>query len=196
MTSKNSFLASLLENMKRRIFVIILAALYFCFFFPVGLTVKLNSALAEQEKYPSELFNIKEVALAYLDNEVMIIGVIILAIICAIQGFSYLYSKKKVDFYHSTPISRTKRFSTIYLNGIAIFVIPYIISAILSIFILNIFHAFSWMIVLTILRSFCINLFMFLAIYLVALVAVMMTGHIVVTVLATGVFLGYESCIR
>ena len=42
------------------------------------------------------------------------------AIISAMQGFLWLYNRKKVDMYGSQPISAVKRFRTIYVNGILI----------------------------------------------------------------------------
>ncbi len=50
--------------------------------------------------------------------------VAILAILIAVQGFSYLYDRKKVDMYHSVPVSAKRRFAVIYLNGFLMYIIP------------------------------------------------------------------------
>ena len=57
------------------------------------------------------------------------------AFISAVQGFSYLYSRKKIDFYMGMPIKRKRRFLNIWLNGILLYVIPYLTGLLISILI-------------------------------------------------------------
>ena len=39
------------------------------------------------------------------------------AVIAAMEGYSYLYDRRKVDRFHSEPVRRRIRFFSIYLNG-------------------------------------------------------------------------------
>lgn len=63
-------------------------------------------------------------SLSDLTNRVLIgsssmitVIVVVAAALCAFAMFHYLYSRPQVDFYHSLPVSRTKRFCAHYLGG-------------------------------------------------------------------------------
>ena len=52
------------------------------------------------------------------------------AVIAAMEGYSYLYDRRKVDRFHSEPVSCRIRFFSIYLNGFKNFALTYLMSLI------------------------------------------------------------------
>ena len=105
MTSKNSFLVDLKQNAVRRTWSILLFAISFFFVLPVTLMVNFSSLL----KYTEEQFLAKQMLVSFKSvvvlNPFIMAATVIFAIIAAIHGFSYLYSRKKTDMYLSVPVS-------------------------------------------------------------------------------------------
>ena len=129
MMSKNSFWASMLENNKRRIWVWIVSGLLWFFYYPVGMALmmsrKKNHNMIDRLTGEAARARLLEESDFWLSANIGVGMLITLfAIVCAIQGFSYLYSRKKVDMYHSVPVKKTRRFAVIYINGILIYLIP------------------------------------------------------------------------
>lgn len=62
------------------------------------------------------------------------------AVIAAMEGYSYLYDRRKVDRFHSEPVSCRIRFFSIYLNGFKNFALPYLCSVLLSVLIGGYYH--------------------------------------------------------
>ena len=58
-------------------------------------------------------------ALGFSDNIYPI--VFVLAAVIGMQGFSYLFDRRKVDMYHSVPVSKNRRFAVVYVNGLFIY---------------------------------------------------------------------------
>lgn len=116
------------------------------------------------------------------------------AIVTGIAEFAYLFSRQKTDFYHSIPVKREKLFFVNYLNGLVMFVIPYVIFTLLTFFVCgNMYKVSNYGNLLgTVVMDMIGNIVIYWAYYSVAVVAVMMVGHVVLAVLATGVFLSYN----
>ncbi len=53
------------------------------------------------------------------------LAVIILAVTCGVSMFAYLHNRRKVDFYHSLPISRSRLFAVNYATGALCALVPY-----------------------------------------------------------------------
>ena len=136
MTSRNSFWARLFENNKRRIWVWLLAGFSYLLVLPAALAMAISREMARKDYLIEEMGDVLgsqimqekviEVAAGFfgLKNVYLAFFAAILAIISAIQGFSYLYSKKKIDFYMGMPVRRRRRFMVIWLNGILVYLIP------------------------------------------------------------------------
>lgn len=59
-------------------------------------------------------------------NESMIMIIVaVAAALCAFAMFRYLYSRQQTDFYHSLPVSRTKRYFANYVSGILFMLVSY-----------------------------------------------------------------------
>lgn len=202
MMSKNSFLVSLKENNKRRIWLWIVSELLWFFYYPVGMAM-LMSRKTEHNRLDglageAARQRLVEAAGDWLGGGFHIIAVLMTgaAIICAIQGFSYLYSRKKVDLYHSVPVKKSRRFAVIFTNGILVCLIPYLVNLLLAMLIAWFSggmdgHNFSraW-------TAALLHLLLYLGVYAITVLAAMLTGNLVITVFATAIFLLYEIIVR
>ena len=127
MTSKNSFWDSSRENHKRRIWVWIVTVLSQLLIYG-GMTMIYLSRIKgfnedgnyrSAEAFWQAMYQAAKDALGFSDN---LYGIIfILAALIAMQGFSYLYDRRKVDLYHSVPVSKNRRFAVVYTNGLIIY---------------------------------------------------------------------------
>ena len=127
MISRNSFWASCLENHKRRIWVWIVACMMQLLIYVGVLTVYLSrirfwyedGTYRTYEEFRKAMAQAAQDALGF--QTALFVRVMVLAVVIGKQGFSYLNDRRKVDMYHSVPVSKTRRFFTIYLNGIVIY---------------------------------------------------------------------------
>lgn len=201
MMSKNSFLASLKENNKRRIWVWMVSSLLWFFFYPVGMALIMsrekNISLID-ELTPNAVKNaLLEAAGEWLSADGGVaIFVSIMAVICAIQGFSYLYSRKKVDLYHSVPVKKSRRFAIIYLNGVLIYLIPNAVSMGLAVLVAAVNGGMDVNNFKMAIATLGMNFVLYMGTYGLTVLAVMLTGNLLITLFGVGVFLFYEAAIR
>lgn len=97
-------------------------------------------------------------------------------IMCVTEGFSWIYSRKKIDMYLSQPITAGRRFAMTYINGILIYFIPYIISLLLALLVISGAGAATGAVFLNVLFTLPVSLIYFLAVYNVTLIAMMISG--------------------
>ena len=62
-----------------------------------------------------------------------IVVAVVGAIIVGIGGYRHLFNRRMTDMVNSLPVKRGKQFAVIYLNGLLIWFVPFILSLILSI---------------------------------------------------------------
>lgn len=101
------------------------------------------------------------------------------AIIVGVAGFSYFFSKRKMDMYGSIPVTRTELFLATYLNGVIVWVIPFVASNLLIILIgVSIFakYGMAGAAIMVVLKVFGWVALEFLAAYHVVLLAVSLSG--------------------
>ncbi len=198
MTSRNSFWASSIENHKRRIWVWIIAVLVHIASYVGVLTVYMSrirlwnaeGVYKTAQEYRSALFQAVQDALGFQDNLLpVILG---LALVIGMQGFSYLYDRKKVDMYHSVPVDRNKRFLTIYINGIIIYLTTTLVSLLIGTASAAVQRAVNGEVLTVIGLGLVWNLLMFLVMYHTVILAVMLTGNRFITLFAAGIFAFYE----
>ena len=202
MTSKNSFLVSSRENHKRRIWVWIVAVLSQLLVYGGMMMIYLsrirgvyaNGGFKTPEGFKLGMYQAAKDALAFSDNLYGI--VLILAALIGMQGFSYLYDRRKVDMYHSVPVSKDKRFWVVYLNGIVIYLVANLSGMILGAVIAVSQGAVNADVLANAGLAFVWNLFLFLAVYHMMILAVMLTGNRFVTVCVFLCFVLYEYCVQ
>lgn len=189
MTSRNLFFKLMKENLKRRSWNILLSMLAFFIFLTVLLALKVNnidtnySTVADINKMVTDIMGSKYFLLCFVT--------ITVALICGLSGFYYLHSKKMIDLYHSIPVRREIQFGVCYINGILIYLVPYIINILLCFVILQVNGLMGGNVFVASLRGIGINLLFYLLIYTLTIIAVMLTGNIIVSCLGTAVFLLY-----
>ncbi len=207
MMSKNSFLVSMKENNKRRLWVWVVAILAFVLLFPV-MTALMANNIINNTKLLAETY--KTQVLQQILHDRLIVGMknlfgfwrytsfasAAIAIISAVQGYSYLYSRKKIDFYMGMPVKRKKRFLVIWLNGILLYILPYLTGLLASLLIAAGNGAVNGEVLYNAAMAFLGNLLFYLGVYHMAVLAVMLTGNIVITGFAILVFGLYEYAVR
>ena len=200
MTSRNSFLARLIENAKRRIWLLVVSLLTFVLAIPTFTAMSISvisqrENLIEQMKVQEALYEFAS-NLYKPSNGVIFIFVGMFAIASGIQGFSYLYDRNKIDFYHSKPVKAVTRFFSIWSNGILVWLIPYTIGTLINL----VLFAANGILDVKLFGSAWLYLVLAIGLYLclyhLAILALMMTGKLIVTCMGILVFLLYESCIR
>ena len=207
MTSKNSFLANIRENSKRRLWVWMLSMLFFMLAVPVIISIAVsqqaNSLEYLIESYGEELARqalhermINSMCGQMGFSPVLLVFTTIIAVAGAIQGFSYLYNRKKIDFYMGMPVKRKKRFLIIWLNGIVLYVVPYLLGLFISLLIAAGNGAVDKRVLLSASAAFGVNVIYFLCVYHLAILALMLTGNLVITGLGFLVFCFYEYAVR
>lgn len=118
------------------------------------------------------------------------------AVIAAMEGYSYLYDRRKVDRFHSEPVSCRIRFFSIYLNGFKNFALPYLCSVLLSVLIGGYYHLLTGKMIGYFVGITVFTMLFFLAVYHMAILAVVLTGNYIAGVCGILAFLGIEWAIR
>lgn len=203
MTSKNSFLVSMKENSKRRLWVWVISALGFMLLLPLYVALRISQIHQQAEwtisRYGAEMAEkiIHENLLNAVKNilgfsDILFILAVVLAVISAVQGFSWLYSRKKIDFYMGMPVKRSKRFLIIWLNGIFLYLIPQLLGLVIGMLIAAGNQGLNAGTVKVIFQALFVHLLLYLCVYHMAMLAVMLTGNIVITGMGFLVFCLYE----
>lgn len=102
---------------------------------------------------------------------------ILLGVFLGIEGYSYLFSMVQMDFYESQPMPRRRRFMRVYVNGVLIFLIPFVICYALSILIAAAMGSMTGILLAECLVAAVRLLVAFLASYNIAIFAVMLSGN-------------------
>lgn len=118
------------------------------------------------------------------------------AILFAVQGFCWLYSRRKTDLYFSVPESLKKRYMLICGNGILVYSFSTLTALLLDWIIGAAFHGMTGILAAQSLLAWFVEQLAFIAMYQVALVAVMLTGNILTALLGCAVLFSYELAVR
>ncbi len=199
MTSKNSFWANSRENQRRRAWVWIVTFLgmfvsvmgrLLVNFSRVDQWYREGRVISTREEYVDALHRLSAEMLGF--NDVLAVFSAGMAVIIAMQGFSYLCDRRKVDLYHSVPVDKNRRFAVVYVNGVFLFLTAYIVNILLGLVPAAARGALNGLAMAEIGIAFVWQFLFFLAIYSAAALAVMLTGNLFVTVCMTGTLLLYE----
>ena len=189
MTSKNLYFKLMKEDLKSRLWAVSLIGLGFFFLYPVAIAF-MAGEIKEYEIYEQgfKWYSVKVTEWLSFGNGLTVFVMMLTALICGLSGFSYLNSKSKVDFYHSIPVKREKLYIANYINGILMVAVPYAICMVLAVF-AGISNGVEggrlWQAAFA---AYGMNLTYFILMYSVVVVAVMMTGNLVIAFLGCMVF--------
>ena len=186
MTSRSSFFKLLKEDLRQRLWTIILAAIVFILPVPIYIAMEISSSRGVISE-GAMLHFAESLAEPMARYSVWLVLVTIFgALICAVSGFGYLFSKKKVDFFHSLPVKREVLFAVRYINGVLIYLVPYLAMVLVSILIIAISGYMKAVVFWIVLKGLAVHLLGYLAIYTTFVLCVTFVGNIVVFFAVSG----------
>ena len=204
MTSKSSFSDLLRENLKRRLWSAALSLLLFFFLYPVAALLSASGAFSPEragtfnDDMTQEMIlfltrrslHISWISWVSAENPLFCFLLPVTAMTLAFSGFRYLQQRQQTDFFHSLPLSRTRLFLAVNLNSLLIAAVPSLFMGLLGGLIMQFHTGYADCVPRTLMN--CLLLLLFFCLYsMTAVLAVMLTGNIVVCVLAMGVFLSW-----
>ena len=145
MMSRNSCSKGLVRDcMKRNLWAIVLSTVGFFMaqLLPVLMTMQHSLSAHKQALVNLSAADAAANWQSYVESVGQMLGgqnvfakaaVIILAVTCGVSMFAYLHNRRKVDFYHSLPISRSRLFAVNYATGALCALVPYLVLHVLSI---------------------------------------------------------------
>lgn len=184
MTCKSSYFKLCLEDVKRHLVAVIVTIALFVGDF-MWFVLRLLSTLIDMDETP--IYEMQtNVADICSPSGFEIVCAMLIGVFLAMQGFCFLHSKRKMDYYGSLPISRERRFAVICTNSILTFTIPLVLTQLiksLTIFIsgFGTKEAYANM-----MNSTLCGLLGFLALWAVASFVVIATGHLAISL--AGIF--------
>ncbi len=197
MTSKTSFYSYMKNDARHRLWVPALSCVVFFF---VILAVAMGSQNL-RNALQGDLYG-RRAALDFVEsifakkNIFLTLIAAVGAAICGLEGFSYLFSRKKVDYFHSLPMRREQLFILRWTNGLLFYLAPYLLCMVICTILLggsglttHLYYQNLWV-------GFLYNLTVFLLVYHTAILAVMLTGQILVAIAGFGILLSYSTVLN
>lgn len=114
--------------------------------------------------------------------------VMLIAVVFAFQGFSYLFSQSRIDFYLSQPTTRVQRIKKTYVSAFLTYLTMFGISELIALIIAACMGAINEQVLVSVLVEFVRNIVLYFAVYNVTVVAIMLCGTYVSAILVTGLF--------
>lgn len=197
MTLKTSYFKWMKEDWKRRKWTIVVFGIL-CFILTVSFEMSIEAFEQGQRLEGSAFFicNSIETILRYGKIYFYTIESGIGALLFGFQGFSWLMKKEQVDFYHSQPMKREKRFLLLYVDGILLYECMMILHMIILSILIGMRGYLSGGIVKCMLWNLISYSVIFLLIYSIVVLAVMLTGNLVVAFMASGTLLFYPIMVK
>ncbi len=185
MISKSCLTDLMKENLKRRLWSMALTVLA-CFFALPVFAMLMSSWWTErlidgrtilpdiQAEFYSQILS--------AGNIPMLLIIPALALLNAMHGMAYLSSRTQSDLYDSLPVKRTKFFASVFINGLLVFFVPYLVFYASAILIGLTRHYVTGQQILYGLGNCLITMVMYTNIYALSVLAAILTGHIVTAV--------------
>ena len=191
MTSKSLFFKLMKEDFKTRVWTLAISILIFFFSLIVATAMMISFNLYNSSTYNySDDLAMNFMSYIGINNPFFGIIFIVLSLVMAMSGFSYLYSKKKVDLYHSLPVKREVLYFIKLINGILIVVIPFIICEIVA-SLLVIANTGKISVLIAAIWAIAEWTLLFILSYFLTLFSIMLTGNMLIGILACGFFSFY-----
>ncbi len=189
MTSKISFSKFVKEDIRHRGWLAVLSFVLLLLSETIFAMLILDASLSHDEfsSMTLQLDEVRNVFPGLLNGNCSVALEAVLfsmAVLCAATGFAYLHSTERTDFYHSFPLSRTQWFCISYVGGLLIFLVPYLISSLLTVLAGIHYEIITSAVLCRSLLAVSGGILAFLLIYHVAIFAMVLTGKVVTGVLA------------
>lgn len=201
MISRRSYWAKWLENIKRRGWTFVLCAAVMLLLGPVFLSVNLTGlynggAFGSQTSEEMDLM-MRTAFVSHIGfSQIWVFPALFFAVLFAVQGFCWLYSRQKMDLYMSVPVSSVKRYVMIWGNGIVCYAGLSFTGLLLCWATGAVFGVMSCYAAAQSMAAWAFQMLAFLAMYHVSLVAVMLTGNVLTALLGCVVLFSYEPAMR
>lgn len=201
MISRRSYWAKWLENIKRRGWTFVLCAAVMLLLGPVFLSVNLTGlynggAFGAQTSEEMDLM-MRTAFVSHIGfSQIWVFPALFFAVLFAVQGFCWLYSRQKMDLYMSVPVSSVKRYVMIWGNGIVCYAGLSFTGLLLCWATGAVFGVMSCYAAAQSMAAWAFQMLAFLAMYHVSLVAVMLTGNVLTALLGCVVLFSYEPAMR
>lgn len=193
MTSKSLCFKLMKEDLKRRMWVLALTLLGLVFTILVPTAIKCSEFMEKSATWNASTRRRMVANIVNLlgPNGMAVFILLAVGILWAVSGFHYLHNSKKVDFYHSIPVKRITLFLSVYLNGILVPAGIYLVMQMAS-------TAVAWNAGVGLnhidtipIQYFVLNMVYYSMLYTTAVIAMMMTGNVVIALLGDVVFWAY-----
>ncbi len=177
---------------KRRRWLVILAFVTFILYNVGVLVLALNS---DRNSNVQDLVKVMIsdakgfLGISGLNRVITMVGSVMLGI----EGFRWLSNRQMIDFYESQPFSKTAHFVGVTVNSALILFLSHLAGTLLGIISLAaVFRVFDVSVLKAAFVCLGIDVTIFLAVFSVTALAVMLTGNLLVSVIAAVVLLVYE----
>lgn len=205
MTSSRLFYKSMKEDLRHKVWMIALSLLGSFLTMPIIWLLEFGeggfkavSMLAEGSPDYTRVISFYQEELMTAAGLIAFFG----AVIVGLESFQFLQQKSMVDTYHSLPISRNCLFGVKYVNGLLIWLVPYLLCLIVTVVLSGILLARMGnasqipLLLQEAAKTTAVLIVSFLLVYHLMLLAVMLTGNMlntlaVAVVLGGGVILAY-----
>ena len=117
-------------------------------------------------------------------------------LLLSLQGFSYLHSKKMLDFYESEPYTKKQRFTSISLNSLCIFTVISFVLFFGGALLTGIGGDLTGSIAVGVIKGYLLVWSLAASGFAVGTLSVMLTGNIIIAMIAVSVFSAYEFAAR
>ncbi|MGN0275435.1 MAG: hypothetical protein ACI4DT_11785 [Chordicoccus sp.] len=195
-----SFWSRQRELTGRRSWTLALTLLLYAIFHIIETVLLLSGAMAAYtaaSEKAKHIQNLHSTAVSVLGTESWNwIVTIICGLLLAMQGFSWVDSRQRLDFYESQPVSRKARFIKISLNSLFIFLMAYITTGAVGMLIMTGMGAMTGSVFASCMMQLLRSVILFVDIYALSVLAVMLTGNIIVALFLDGAMLLYEPLMR
>lgn len=193
MISRNLFFRLVRQDIKKRIWCPILIFIVLFLALEVCLLMETEEYLRYSYVYAKDIVTyVKEYFFGRHSRMVSVVTCFI-AFLCGISGYAYLHSKIQVDTYHSLPVSRSQLFWSKYISGVLQFFVPFVIHALSCAGIAAGKGAFTTATIPAVISYIALQLVVFVLAYSVTVLAMELTGNMIVAVLGTGVLFLYST---
>ncbi len=191
---KKSFFQLILQNRK---WVVLMVSLISIVYFPLATVVNILritervSVYGLQTEYAQyKILNAVSAWIGFRSYAVVISAA--LGFIIALQGFRYLTDSRMMDFMGSLPYKKSRVFRNVYMNGIVIYIVPWMIGAFLSLIIAALFKAANQAMLLDVIYGIIVNFMIFMFVYSVTVLACEMTGRTIIAAAVSVLMLAIE----
>lgn len=193
MTSRNLCFKLMKEDVKRRVWNIVLLCLVLLFSLVVPVVYIGGTPVLEGVTAVQWLDRVTVDVLRILggQNPFLISVMVVGAVVSGVSGFSYLHASRKVDFYHSIPVKRSQLFLAVYLNGILMMAVIYLLNLLAACVAASAYGVDFGKVFGMVIRAFVFHMAFYCLLYTTVVIAMMLTGNVIVALMGIIVFFSY-----